>query len=367
MEERVATEIVLQVPPGYADAGRLDRYITGFVMNATRTKVQRAIREGNVRINGRVETKSSYSVAPGDVILCTVMRAPPIRIEPEAIPLDIVFEDDHVIVVNKPAGMVVHPAYGHRSGTLVNALLHHVGGTAIEAHSDEDGEDDGDEQDDDDSIIVGPDARDDVGGLSSVGALSPGGAVRPGIVHRLDKDTSGLMVVAKHDVAHVRLASQFEQRTIHRTYNAIAWGDLPDSGTIDAPIGRSSRDRKKMAVVKGGKPAVTHFKKMRRWKHASMLELNLETGRTHQIRVHLLHVGHAILGDTTYGGDEIRSGPDTRNRRAFFRNVFEGLPRQALHARRLEFVHPHSNEVVAYEVGLPDDFLGAMERLEKDV
>ena len=357
MEERIATQIELKVPSGYTDAGRLDRYITGFVMNATRAKVQRAIRDGNVQINGRVETKSSYSVSAGDVIVCTVMRAPPMRIEPEDIPLEIVFEDEDVIVVNKPSGMVVHPAYGHRSGTLVNALLHHVGGSAIEAES---------EGDEDEGLEEPADSDVEIDGLSSIGLGTPGG-VRPGIVHRLDKDTSGLMVVAKNDRAHVKLAKQFEHRTIHRTYHAIVWGHPGESGDVDAPIGRSSRDRKKMAVVRGGKPALTRYQTLRRWKHTAYLELRLETGRTHQIRVHMAHIGHAVVGDTTYGGDEIRCGPDTRNRRAFVRNLLHDLPRQALHARALEFLHPGTDTLVKFEVDLPADMLRAMERLEKDV
>lgn len=334
--ERVETEVRLLVPAGYVGGGRLDRYITGFVPNATRSKVQKAIRDGQVSVNGRVETKVSHTVVGGDEIVCVVWRPPPIRIEPEAIPLDIVHEDADVIVIDKAAGMVVHPAYGHRSGTLVNALLHHLGSPAIEAEAD----DDVDEE-------VDP-------------------AIRPGIVHRLDKDTSGLLVVARNELAHVKLARQFEDRTIHRTYAALVWGNPPSEGVVDAPIGRSPRDRKLMAVVRKGKAARTHYRVLTRFAHAAMLELRLETGRTHQIRVHMASIGHHVLGDRAYGGDAIRSGPDTRVRRAFYRNLFEELPRQALHARRLEFVHPTSGENVAFESELPADFSRAIARLERD-
>ncbi len=366
-EERVQTEIVLEVPGGYTDGGRLDVYITGFVLNATRSKVQRAVKEGHVRVNGRVESKPSYSVTAGDVITCTVWKQPPIRVEPEAIPLDIVHEDSRLIVVNKAAGMVVHPAYGHRSGTLVNALLHHVGSPGLDASESDRGADAREEEggiDDD-----GDGDTDTPFGLSTLNraADEERGHIRPGIVHRLDKDTSGLMVVAKDDAAHVFLARQFEVRTIHRTYEAILWGHLPESGEIDAPIGRSPRDRKKMAVVKkGGKEARTHYKTLRRWEHLTLVEFRLETGRTHQIRVHAAHLGHPVLGDTTYGGDEIKHGPDTRNRRAFFRNLFEVLARQALHARELEFVHPDTGELVRYTAATPPDMMHAIERLEKD-
>lgn len=357
-EERVETEIVLTVPSGYSAGDRLDRYIAGFVQNATRTKVQQAIREGRVSVNAEPQKRPSYPVSAGDVIVCKVLRAPPIRIEPEDIAIDIVYEDDAVIVVNKPAGMVVHPAHGHRSGTLVNALLHHVGSPAME----------GAPADDDDEGEDPEDAVDEAGiaGLSRGGSPGPVGAVRPGIVHRLDKDTSGLMVVARDDVSHVRLARQFEQRTIHRTYLAVVWGNPPDAGEIDAPIGRSPRDRKKMAVVRGGKPALTRYEVVRRWPHAALVALKLETGRTHQIRVHMAHIGHPIMGDVTYGGAEIKSGPDTRHRRAFFRNVFERIPRQALHARDLEFVHPATGETVSFTSPLPDDLEWLIERLSAD-
>ena len=359
MMQRVQTQIVLDVPTGYAAGERLDRYVTGFVLNATRAKVQRAIREGQVTVNGRKETKPSYTVSAGDEIVCTVMRPQPIRVDPEPIALDIVHEDDDVIVVNKPPGMVVHPAYGHRSGTLVNALLHHVGAPAIEADSDGDPDDHGEKSDADEEAIDG---------LSSMGSLrsGPEGFVRPGIVHRLDKDTSGLLVVAKHDVAHQRIAKQFLEQTIHRRYVALVWGHPPDKGTIDAPIGRSTKDRRIMAVTRRGKASRTHYVAIRRFAHCAELELRLETGRTHQIRVHLAHIGHRVLGDEAYGGREIRCGPDTRNRRAFFRNLFEDMPRQALHALQLEFVHPGSGELVHFESARPVDYSRAIERLEKD-
>lgn len=352
MEEQSVEQIVtLEVPPGYTEGARLDQYITRFLPNVSRTKVQRGIKEGFVTVNGRVVDRVSYSVQQGDVVVCRLMRPPPIEAAPEPIPLDIVYEDDDLIVVNKEAGMVVHPAYGNRSGTLVNALLHHVGGASIDLVVDEnDGLDD-------DEI-----------GLSTVNALPKRAgdpALRPGIVHRLDKDTSGLLVVAKNDEAHRQLARQFTDRTIRRRYVALLWGVPPESGRIEAHIGRDPRDRRRMAVVPPGhgKHAVTHYELLEPFAFTSLAAFRLETGRTHQIRVHAAHINHPVLGDETYGGRAIRYGPSTSNRKAFFRNLFARLQGQALHAESLGFIHPRTGEEMRFRVDPPADMLEAMEKL----
>jgi len=342
----------MTVPPGYREAARLDVYITRFLLNASRAKVQRGIKEGRVLINGRIVLKGSYLVQAGDEIVCRVLRPPPIIAQPEALPVDIVYEDEDLLLVNKAPGMVVHPAYGNRTGTLVNALLYHVGGGVVAV--DEAGE---------------IDADDEVVGLSTVNAaprFAEDPALRPGIVHRLDKDTSGLMVVAKNDVAHVRLARQFEARTIRRRYLAIVWGvPEPPAGRIEAPLGRDPRDRKRVAVVapSAGKHAVTHYETVEVHAHTALLAFRLETGRTHQIRVHALHRGHPVLGDPTYGGQKIWQGPNTGNRRAFFKNLLEIMPRQALHAATLGFVHPRTGEQMDFSSPLPADMQTVLERL----
>jgi 23S rRNA pseudouridine1911/1915/1917 synthase len=351
--EKEETVVTFEVPPGYAEAARLDVYLTRFLPNATRAKVQRGIREGRVSVGESVITKPSHIVQAGDRIVCHILRTPPLAVEPEAIPLDVVYEDAHLIVLDKPAGMVVHPAYGNRTGTLVNALLYHVGGGTITL------DDDADEAALDDEDV----------GLSTVNAaprFPADVAVRPGIVHRLDKDTTGLMVVAKDDVTHVGLARQFEARTIQRRYLALAWG-VPDpaAGRIDAAVGRDPRDRKRMAVVppEKGKHAVTHYETVEALAFTSLLQFRLETGRTHQIRVHARHIGHPLLGDATYGGQGIGAGPNTTRRRALFANLFSSLRRQALHAHTLGFVHPRTREVLHFTADLPADMQYVLDRL----
>lgn len=323
-EKETTTEYLFEVPDGQTTEIRLDLYITSFVQNATRNKVQKAIKEGHVLVNGSVE-KPSYIVQPGDRIEISLPKPPPPKAEPEKMDLKIVYEDEELLVVDKPADMVVHPAFGNWSGTLVNGLLYHAG-----------------EQ------------------LSETDETS----LRPGIVHRLDKDTSGLLVVAKNENALKLLSDQFAEKKTKRTYWAIVWGYPPESGTIEGNIGRSPKDRKIMTILKeGGKEAVTHFKTLERYDHLALLEVRLETGRTHQIRVHLQHQGLYVFGDSKYGGDNVRYGPNTGSRKNMFRNMFDALPRQALHAKTLGFFHPVSGDFMEFDSELPDDFLFVLSRL----
>lgn len=342
----------LVVPEGYHEEARLDVYITRFLPNVSRNKVQQGIKAGDVTVDGRPVRKPSQPVQAGEVIEMRVMRPPPMEVTPEPIPLDIVYEDDALLVVNKAAGMVVHPAYGNRTGTLVHALLYHVGGGTFSLEEEDEPEDE------------------DVG-LSTVNAApsQPGDlSIRPGIVHRLDKDTSGLLVVAKNDAAHTHLAKQFQARTIQRRYLALVWG-VPDppSGTIDTWLARDLRDRKRMAVVaeRKGKHALTHYETAEAFRHTALLRFRLETGRTHQIRVHAEHINHPILGDATYSGTHIRYGPTGGSRKTFFKNLFDGMPRQALHAHTLGFRHPESGEILHFTADLPEDMQYVLDRLRE--
>jgi len=352
-EDRIERIVRLDVPEGHEEGARLDVYLSRFLPNVSRTKVKRGIKAGRVTVNGAPADKPAQPVQAGDVLECRILKPPPLEVRPEPIPLDVVYEDDHLLVVNKSAGMVVHPAYGHRTGTLVHALLYHVGGAAVNVEA----EDDEDDLDDEDV------------GLSTVNAVpSRAGdpSIRPGIVHRLDKDTSGLLVVAKHDVAHTHLAKQFQAHTIHRRYLAIVWGvPEPLAGTIATAIGRDPRDRKKMAVVPEGqgKAAVTHYATEEVHQHTALLRFRLETGRTHQIRVHAEHINHPILGDPTYGGQAIRYGPAVGSRKKFFDNLFAAMPRQALHAHTLGFVHPATGEEVRFSADPPEDLQYVLDRL----
>lgn len=361
--ERQPTEFTFDVPAGYQGGERLDVYLTGFLLNATRARVQKGIKEAMVTVNGEVSKKPSRVVQAGDKIVCILMKPPPMDILPEDIPLDVRYEDEHLLVINKAAGMVVHPAFGHRTGTLVHAVLHHLGADPIlvESAPDRDGTEDGTE-----------DAAEDAAeGLSTIN-LAPrfegDPVLRPGIVHRLDKDTSGLLVVAKHDKAHVGLAKQFADRITRRRYEAIVWGvPDPEKGRIDTDLARDVRDRRKMATVESGngKHAITHYKVIEPFGYTSLVQFRLETGRTHQIRVHAAHIAHPIFGDPVYGGDRIRYGKDEGQRRTFYRNLFTMLPRQALHARSLGFKHPISGEEMDFEAELPDDMVGVINRLRE--
>jgi len=297
---------------------RLDKYVTSFLQNTSRTKVQEAITEGFITVNGDFE-KSSYNVQPGDLISVTIPKPPAPEATPEKMPLDIVYEDDDLLIVNKRAGMVVHPAHGNWSGTLVNGLLWHADELSAQ------------EED----------------------------SLRPGIVHRLDKDTSGLLVVAKDDEIHRKLSDYFRTKEIERTYWSIIWG-VPEkeSGTIIGNIGRDPRDRKKMAVLPDGrgKHAVTHYRVLEYFDHLSLVEVKLETGRTHQIRVHFAHEHHWVFGDRQYGGDSVRYGSNTGTRRQMYNNLFANLERQCLHAKTLGFEHPGTGEFVEFDSELPGDF-----------
>jgi 23S rRNA pseudouridine1911/1915/1917 synthase len=275
-----------------------------------------------VLIDG-VPVRPSHPVAPGEVIRVTLPSPPPQDALPEAIPLDIVHEDADLLVVNKPAGMVTHPAYGNHTGTLVNALLHHCGRLS---------------------------------GLND--------PARPGIVHRLDKETSGLLVVAKNDAAHAFLAAQFARRTIRREYQALVWGIFAEPrGRIEADLGRSKSDRKKMAVVEGGKRAVTDYAVIRAFEYLTLVSLKLHTGRTHQIRVHLAHVHHPVFGDPTYNGRHLVWGPGTPRQRDEVRRLLDRLPRQALHAKTIGFIHPSTRKEMEFDSSLPADMLEVLREL----
>ena len=314
-------EFDIVVPAGKKKE-RLDVYLTNHVENATRTKVQTAIRAGLVQVDGKA-VRASHPVAPGEVIHITLPQPPPPDVTAEPIPLSVAYEDDDLLVVNKPAGMVTHPAYGNYTGTLVNALLYHCGA------------------------------------LSTMNENS-----RPGIVHRLDKDTSGLMVIAKNDVAHVHLARQFARRTITREYWAVVWGKFSVSvGVIDAALGRSKSDRKIMAVVAGGKHAVTNYEVLERFPYLSLVRLRLQTGRTHQIRVHLAHIGHPVFGDPTYHGRRLNAGPRTSRQKSEVQDLLELVPRQALHAKTIGFIHPATGEKMVFDSVLPEDMQALLDRL----
>ena len=288
---------------------RLDAFLASSLDGLTRSQATRLIESGEVAVNGRAVSKS-YKLAGGEDIVVTLPEPEPVEAVPQDIPLDVVYEDADVIVVNKPSGMVVHPAPGHPDGTLVNALLYHCAGT-----------------------------------LSGIG-----GALRPGIVHRIDRDTSGLIIAAKNDAAHQYLSAQLADHTLARTYECIVVGALrEDRGTVDAPIARHPTDRKRMAVVAGGREAVTHWEVIARYPGYTHVRCRLETGRTHQIRVHMAYIGHPILGDTVYGA----------------KKEVPGLTGQCLHAVGLRFLHPRTHEVVELSCPLPDEFTRMLQKIRK--
>lgn len=314
---------------GDEDGGeRLDIVLAEHIPELSRSRIQKAIHAGDVFVSGIPARKAATRVHEGELIELAFSPPRPLEIRPEAIPLDIVYEDEHLLVVNKPPGMVVHPAPGHDRGTLVHALLAHC--------------------------------RD----LSGVG-----GVMRPGIVHRLDSGTSGLLVVAKSDEVHIALSKQLMERTVKRVYYAVVWGEMPESeGVLEFPIGRSPRDRKRMAVVsRGGREAVTAYYVLDTFSPFQYIRIKLGTGRTHQIRVHLSFTGHPVLGDPVYGGRKLRKGSLAQREARTARKVLALLDRQALHAGELSFIHPMTAERVVFTALAPPDFQSALDMLRRGV
>jgi 23S rRNA pseudouridine1911/1915/1917 synthase len=308
---------------------RIDKFLSDRLENSSRTRIQNAANAGNILVNNN-PVKPNYKVKPGDLIQ-VVLPTPPREIEliPENIPLNIVYEDDDVLVVNKEPGMVVHPGYGNYTGTLVNALMWHFKDLP----------------------------------------LFNSGESRPGLVHRLDKGTSGILVIAKNEFALNRLSKQFFDRTTDRRYNALVWG-IPDppEGTITGNVGRNIKDRKIMQVFKDeseGKTAITHYKVIEDLGYISLIECKLETGRTHQIRVHLSHLKHPLFNDEEYGGDQILKGTTFTKYQQFIKNCFKILPRQALHAKSLSFDHPVTGKRLSFDSDLPDDMQQVIEKWRK--
>lgn len=309
---------------------RIDKFLMNRIENATRNRIQLAIDAGSVLVNDK-QIKASYKVKPFDVI-SVVLPHPPrdTEVYPENIPLDIVYEDNDVILVNKPAGLVVHPGFNNYTGTLVNALLYHVQQSTL--------------------------------------PQLPGNEGRPGLVHRIDKDTSGVLLVSKNERAIHFLAKQFFDHSITRKYLALVWGDLAEDGTISGYIGRSVKDRKVMAVYddpEKGKWSVTHYRVLERFSYVTLVECELETGRTHQIRAHMKHIGHPLFSDSAYGGDRIVKGTVFAKYRQFVENCFELMPRQALHAESLGFIHPTTHQSVYFEVPIPADFAAVLDKWRK--
>ena len=306
---------------------RMDKFLFSRIENASRNKIQVAAKADCVLVNGKPE-KSSYKVKPLDVI--TILMSKPPRdteVIPQNIPLDIVYEDDDVIIVNKKAGMVVHPSYANYDGTLVNALTYYFN--------------------------------------------EQGKGAIPALVHRIDKDTSGLLLVAKNEVAQTYLAKQFFDHTVERRYQALVWGDFDeDEGTITGNLGRSAKDRRVVAVYPDGsqgRHAVTHYRVLQRFNYVTLVECRLETGRTHQIRAHMQYIKHPLFGDKTYGGDTIVKGTTFTKYKQFVNNCFDILPRQALHAKTIGFVHPTTHNLMQFDSDLPDDMQRVIAKWKKYV
>lgn len=304
---------------------RIDKFLMNRIENTSRNRIQNAIDSGSVRVNGKT-IKASYKVKPADIIT-VVLPDPPrdTEVYPEDIPIDIVYEDDDVLLVNKEAGMVVHPGYNNYSGTLVNALTYHLNQLPV----------------------------------------MPGNTGRPGLVHRIDKDTSGLLIIAKNEWAMTYLAKQFFEHSISRKYVALVWGDIEQDGSVSGYIGRDIKDRRIMSLYddpEKGKWSVTHYKVLERLGMVTLIECQLETGRTHQIRAHMKSIGHPLFGDTSYGGDRIVKGTSFSKYKQFVDNCLSILPRQALHAKSLGFEHPVSKQRMYFEVPLPQDMEQVLER-----
>ena len=303
---------------------RVDKFLMNFIENATRSKIQQAAKAGNVLVND-IAIKSNHKVKPNDVVRVVLAYPPPEKLlVAEDIPLDIVYEDEVVIVVNKPAGMVVHPGHGNYSGTLVNGLIHHIEN------------------------------------------LPTNSSERPGLVHRIDKDTSGLLVVAKTEFAMANLSKQFFDRTTERLYYALVWGHVEDDeGTIEGNIGRSFKNRLQMDVFPDGdfgKHAVTHYKVLERLTYVTLVQCKLETGRTHQIRAHFKHIGHTLFNDERYGGNDILKGTTFTKYKQFVNNCFKVLPRQALHAKTLGFTHPTTGDFMKFNSDIPEDIADCLDK-----
>lgn len=323
MEDRLDDDLFehyrIKADPGQ-ESIRVDKFLFARLPNVTRTKIQAGIREGFVKVNDHL-IKPNFKVRPHDVITVSFPDPPhPTEVIPEQIPLHIVYEDHEILIIDKPAGMVVHPAHQNWSGTLINALAYH---------------------------------------FHQLPAI-PGNEGRPGLVHRIDKDTSGLLVIAKTEQALTHLGKQFFDHTIERTYRAVVWGvPDPDEGTVSVNIGRSPRDRRiTVAFPEGnmGRGAITHYKVLRELRYVALVECRLETGRTHQIRAHMKFLGHPLFGDAPYGGKEIVKGTPFSKYKQFVENCFKIMPRQALHARTLGFVHPATKKPVQFISEVPADF-----------
>lgn len=312
-----------EVPKGQAML-RIDKYLMQIMPNVTRNKIQNAATNGDIYVND-IAVKSNYKVKPFDIIRI-LLSHPPFenRVDPENIPLNIVFEDDTVIVINKPPGLVVHPGHGNYTGTLVNGLAYHFSNLPMNSSN------------------------------------------RPGLVHRIDKNTSGLLVIAKTEEAMTHLAKQFEDKTTEREYIAIVWGNVKeDEGTITGNVDRHLKDRMQMAVFpdgERGKHAVTHYKVIERLGYVTLVSCKLETGRTHQIRVHMKYIGHTLFNDERYGGDKILKGTTFTKYKQFIENCFKIVPRQALHAKTLGFIHPATNEMMRFNTEIPDDIQLCIEK-----
>ncbi len=303
---------------------RVDKYLMNFIENATRNKIQQAAKDGHIWVNEAI-VKQNYKVKAGDEVKVLFAHPPyEFLLTPEDIPIDIVYEDEVLLVVNKPAGMVVHPGHGNYSGTLINALLYHQKDLPINSNE------------------------------------------RPGLVHRIDKDTSGLLVVAKTEAAMTHLAKQFFEKSSEREYVALVWGNVEsESGTVEGNIGRHPKNRLQMTVFPDGdqgKEAITHYKVLERLGYVTLISCKLETGRTHQIRAHMKHIGHTLFNDERYGGEKILKGTTFTKYKQFVDNAFKILPRQALHAKTLGFVHPVTQEYMRFNSEIPEDMVNCIEK-----
>ena len=323
LEDELYEHFRFDVPKGQLLL-RIDKFLMNLIPNATRNKIQQAATNGDIYVND-VPVKSNYKVKPLDVVRI-LLSHPPFenRVDPENIPLNIVYEDAALLLINKPPGLVVHPGHGNYTGTLVNALAYHFENLPMNSSE------------------------------------------RPGLVHRIDKDTSGLLVIAKTEASMTHLAKQFEAKTSEREYVAMVWGNVKEEeGTIEGNIARHVKDRMQMAVFADpeiGKPAITHYKVLERFGYVTLISCILETGRTHQIRVHMKHLGHPLFNDARYGGDLILKGTTFTKYKQFIDNCFKILPRQALHAKTLGFVHPTTGKMMRFDTELPDDMKELIEK-----